>query len=86
MSGPERWRHLPVEKQVMEYTGSNADDIVAWAGDRAYVEVPHRRLVVKTPQGDMIPAIGDWIVEGIEGEFYPVPRSIFLGSYEPVGG
>lgn len=77
------WRHKPVTKEVIEYTGLNARDVIAWAGDRAYVEFG--RLVIRTPQGDLLPAIGDFVVRGIEAEFYPVPRSIFLGSYEAVG-
>jgi len=77
------WRHLPVVKEVIEFTGDNADEILAWAGERAYVE--GGRLVIRTPQGDLTPNIGDFVVRGIEGEFYPVPRSIFLGSYTPVG-
>jgi hypothetical protein len=78
------WRHKPVVKQVIEYDGTNADAIVTWAGDRAYRDDVDR-LVVRTPQGDLLPSIGDYVVRGIEAEFYPVPRSIFLGSYEPVG-
>jgi hypothetical protein len=78
------WRHKPVVKEAIEWAGDNAAAIIEWAGDKAYMELG--RLVVRTPQGDMIPAVGDWVVRGIEGEFYPVPRSIFLGSYEFVGG
>lgn len=79
----ELWRHKPVVKEAVEYTGSNAGEVITWAGLRAYHE--GGRLLIVTPQGDLEPQVGDYIVRGIEGEFYPVPRSIFLGSYEPVG-
>lgn len=79
----ETWVHLPIEKQVIRWTGSNGAEIVAWADGKAYMEFG--RLVVRTPQGDLIPAVGDYVVRGIEHEFYPVPQSIFLGSYEPAG-
>lgn len=82
MAGIEVWRHLPVEKQAIEYTGDNGAEIVAWAGEKAYIQLG--RLVIRTPQGDLTPAVGDYVVRGVEHEFYPVPRSIFLASYEPV--
>lgn len=78
----QRWRHLVIVKEASEYDGWNAGDVIAWAGDRAYVEAG--RLLIKTPQGDLEASVGDFVVRGIEGEFYPVPRSIFLGSYELV--
>lgn len=78
------WRHLPVEKQVIEFTGDNSAEIRIWANGRAYLD-DLNNLAIRTPQGDMTPAVGDYIVCGVEAEFYPVPRSIFLASYEPVG-
>jgi len=27
---------------------------------------------------------GDWIIRGIQGEFYPCKNDIFLATYEPV--
>jgi hypothetical protein len=81
--GPHDWQHLPVRKPVIRWTGLNADTIVDWAGDKAYVEAG--RLLIRTPQGDLEPALGDFVVRGVEHEFYPVPASIFFASYEPVG-
>jgi hypothetical protein len=28
--------------------------------------------------------LGDWIIKGIKGEFYPIKNSIFLETYEKV--
>lgn len=41
-------------------------------------------LIIKTLEGDMICNIGDYIIKGIKGEFYPCREDIFLESYEAV--
>lgn len=40
--------------------------------------------VIPTLEGDMRADIGDWIIRGIAGEFYPCKPSIFEATYEPV--
>lgn len=39
---------------------------------------------VKTLEGVMTAQLGDWIVRGVQGEFYPVKPDIFEETYEPV--
>ena len=39
---------------------------------------------IKTLEGNMIVRKGDYVVTGIEGERYPVKRSIFRKSFEPI--
>lgn len=41
-------------------------------------------LVIDTLEGEMTAEVGDYIVRGIAGEFYPVKREIFERSYEAV--
>ena len=37
---------------------------------------------IRTLEGDMRVLPGDWIIKGIEGEFYPCKSSIFEMTYE----
>lgn len=39
---------------------------------------------IETREGGHIVCHGDWIIEGIEGEFYPCKPSIFGKTYEKV--
>lgn len=41
-------------------------------------------FTVKTLEGDMRGAPGDWLVCGIKGELYPCKPDIFVSTYEPV--
>lgn len=43
-------------------------------------------LEVGTLEGDMIATAGDWIIRGVQGEFYPVKATIFEQTYERVEG
>ena len=39
-------------------------------------------LYIKTLEGDMFASVGDYIIEGINGEFYPCKPDIFKNTYE----
>ncbi|MBA9078309.1 hypothetical protein [Rufibacter quisquiliarum] len=39
--------------------------------------------VIKTLEGDMMASFGDWIIKGVNGEFYPCKPDIFEKTYEP---
>jgi hypothetical protein len=41
-------------------------------------------LKIETLEGTMSANIGDWIIKGINGEFYPCKRDIFEKTYVPV--
>ena len=40
-------------------------------------------LVIKTLEGQHIADLGDWIIQGVKGEFYPCKPDIFEQTYEP---
>ena len=41
-------------------------------------------LTIQTLEGNHEANWGDWIIKGVEGEFYPCKPSIFEQTYEPV--
>lgn len=41
-------------------------------------------LLVPTLEGDMLARPNDWIIRGVQGEFYPCKPDIFAATYEPV--
>jgi hypothetical protein len=42
------------------------------------------KVVIQTPEGNMTAALGDWIIKGVKGEFYPCKPDIFEETYERV--
>ena len=41
-------------------------------------------IYINTLEGDMRASIGDYVIRGVQGEFYPVKESIFRETYEEV--
>ena len=93
-----KYRKLPVEVEAVQYmpTGPRASvyfkDMPEWL-DRAYDDDVVSNvgpssieswLQIKTPEGIMRCAQGDWVIRGVEGELYPCKASVFAKTYEPV--
>ena len=41
-------------------------------------------IMIDTAEGEMMASLGDWIIKGVKGEFYPCKPDIFAMTYEPV--
>ena len=41
---------------------------------------------IQTLEGVMTASVGDWIIRGVKGEFYPCKPDIFDATYEPANG
>lgn len=40
-------------------------------------------IEIKTLEGRMVADVGDWVIRGVKGEFYPCKNDIFRETYEP---
>lgn len=45
---------------------------------------PEIELRISTLEGVMTAGLNDWIIRGVQGEFYPCKPAIFEATYEPV--
>lgn len=48
------------------------------------LEKPWIELTIPTLEGEHIARHGDWIIKGVNGEFYPCKPDIFVKTYEKV--
>jgi hypothetical protein len=84
----KRYRKKPIEIEVVEWTGKNINEIENFVGNPArWMEGPDEnppQLVIVTLEGKMIASIGDFIIKGVSGEFYPCKPDIFQKTYELV--
>lgn len=88
-----KYRKKPVVIEAIQYTGKNGWQITHWSKDEV-IESPvlepnannptGEYLQIKTLEGTMIANVGDWIIKGVNGEFYPCKNEIFEKTYEPV--
>jgi len=92
---PQRYRKKPVEIEAVQWNGPGGgavDELLAWGApvepggpepDDAWA-APSWPLFIPTLEGRMRCDMGDWIIRGVKGEFYPCKPDIFQASYEPV--
>lgn len=74
----------PVVKEAMQLTSDNVNEVVTWIGSGARYGEDHSLFVIQTIEGDMRASVGDWIIKGLRGEFYPCRSDIFEQTYEAV--
>lgn len=79
----QKFRKKPVEVEAIKYTGDNPHEIKTFTKGQAQ-ETMGDFLVISTLEGDMQANVGDWIIKGVKGEFYPIKDDIFKETYEPV--
>ena len=88
----KQYRKKPVVIEAMgPLTPENRDEIAAWCNGKAeerHLAGPGRGLtqgvMIRTLEGDMAAAYGDYVLRGVSGEFYPCKPDIFAATYEPV--
>ena len=78
----EKWRKKPVVVEAIQWTGENFAEIKVWSGDVGLVDGV---LCVSTLEGQMVAAVGDYIIKGVNGEFYLCKPDIFHKTYEAAG-
>ena len=49
-----------------------------------YKDPKNPKLILETLEGEMRASIGDYIINGVNGEFYPCKPDIFEKTYEKV--
>lgn len=81
------FRKKPVEIEARQWTGSNAVPLLDWINEHedertAFQSGPS--LIIPTLEGDHEASLGDWIIQGVQGEFYPCKPDIFEATYDPV--
>lgn len=79
-----KYRKKPVVIEAMKFQkGVTPDMIHAVLGSNPVTfEIPHFYIV--TLEGKMEVSLGDWIIKGVNGEFYPCKPDIFEKTYEIV--
>lgn len=64
------------------WTGDNGGELREFVGE-ALTWAPNKATsIIVTLEGMMDASKGDWIIRGVEGEFYPCKPNIFAKNYE----
>jgi len=83
---------LPIPIEAVQWTGDNVDEIIDFTfGGReifyAYeTSSSSPTLIIHTLEGDHHASVGDYIIKGVRGEFYPCKPDIFEQTYTEFAG
>ena len=88
----------PIVIQALQWTGSNLEEIITFTDGSPDVRSEHadmkweeykdlvekEGLKIYTLEGKMNANVGDYIIKGVRGEFYPCKQDIFEETYSEV--
>ena len=79
-----KYRKKPVVIEAYQLTADTMVHIVRWMDGKCKWIEDQIALIIPTLEGNMQANNGDYIIKGINGEFYPCREDIFLKTYEKV--
>lgn len=92
----QKFRKKPIVIEAVQFNNINYEEISLFIeqeltpeleSETAYIAgkgAPIFSLTIKTLEGNMKAMPQDWIIKGVNGEFYPCKPDIFEKTYEPV--
>ena len=81
-----KFRKKPVVIEARQLTRDNGPELWEWAKSKPHWSPDGEvdGLTIFTLEGRMKADFGDWIIRGVQGEFYPCKPDIFEATYEAV--
>jgi len=82
-----KFRKKPVVIDAMQWTGDNLRECIDFLGDSrdgTSGKGHATEIYIATMEGVMVARVGDWLIQGVKGEFYPCKPDIFEATYEKV--
>lgn len=74
------YRKKPVVIEAKLVTSENIELVAYWCDGQRLAKKP--RIEIDTLEGVMTAHIGDYVIKGVAGEFYPCKPEIFAQTYE----
>ena len=79
-------RKKPIITEAMQFLDSNHDIVAKWCNGLVYNRADNLEpsIQIMTLEGIRTARVGDYIIKGSNGEFYPVAPLNFLKNYEVI--
>lgn len=79
----------PVKIEAIQWDGENTEEVYKFASNSITVPFEDRKenskkIHINTLEGVITASIGDFIIKGVAGEFYPCKPDIFSLTYEEI--
>jgi len=79
-----KYRKKPVVIEAVQYDGINKEEITIFTESRAFLFGKDNAMEIPTLEGNYKCDVGDYVIKGVQGEFYPCKPDIFKATYNMV--
>lgn len=88
-----KYRKKPVVIEAVRWTGENREEIRTFCPRDAFFAIARQdteghitawQLLIDSLEGVMYAETGDYIIKGVNGEYYPCKPDVFEKTYEKV--
>jgi hypothetical protein len=80
----KQYRKKPVVIEAMQVLGGTSfDEVKEFTSGTKMTQIKND-IYLLTLEGDMRVSLGDYIIKGVKGEFYPCKPDIFKATYDEV--
>lgn len=84
-----KYRKKPVIIEAVQFTDDSIEKINEINQFMTPLRISYKvqeapKIIIETLEGDMTATLGDYIIKGIRGEYYPCKPDIFESTYERV--
>lgn len=79
------FKKKPVVIEAVQFTDANKDVAFNFVQGNRYADFDAEGnpvLKIQTLEGMMTASLGDWIIKGVSGEYYPCKPEIFTETYD----
>lgn len=76
-----KFRKKPVVIEAVKWNGNNHKEVIDFAENKIWFDALGN-MWIATLEGDMVAKKGDYIIKGVQGEYYPCKPDIFAETYE----
>lgn len=83
------YQKKPVVIEAIQWTGGNTEEIIRFCNNGKDAKLVNNDyvgdgLLIFTLEGDMFARVGDYIIKGVNDEYYPCKPDIFKKTYDEV--
>ena len=75
------YRKIPVDIEALQWSGDNLEEVRRFCPLASIID---NGLSIFTLEGSMDASVGDYIIKGVKGEFYPCKPDVFQLTYKKV--
>lgn len=76
-----KYRKKPVVVEAVQWNGNNHKEVIDFEENKIWFDALGN-IWIATLEGDMVAKKGDYIIKGVQGEYYPCKPDIFAETYE----